>query len=393
VPMFRGAVLGVAAVAAAPPPPPHHHHHAPKPLPPLPVLPPMRTCAPGSPAAALAFCNQSLPHAERASLLARELTTEERLRLWALHAFHYPIARLNIKGLHRDTCCVHGPALNYMERPWQTPDSGPDASGLWPRFVSVFPHAINHGATWDVSLVGRLANATGNEMRAASQVRYRTSRGQAFAAVICDSGPLANTAHHPAWGRISETYSEDPYLVSRMGVVVTREMQARQATDGGGGSGDTTLKTALTTRHFLGYHQTNTMPDPQMNVSTRDLYDAYLPGYKAFALEGGAEGIMCGFSSFQGIPSCANKQMLHDILRGEWQSDSVVQSDCCDSVTSIKSKHNFTATYEEAVAAAFEGGTQLCFGCDPFLDHGPSANATSYLRGAIAQQVRLIMMP
>ena len=77
---------------------------------------------------------------------------------------------------------------------------------------------------FDLDLVARLSNATGNEMRAVSQIRYRTSAGQAFAAVICDSGPLANTAHNPAWGRISETYGEDPYLVARAGVVATQAM-------------------------------------------------------------------------------------------------------------------------------------------------------------------------
>lgn len=179
-----------------------------------------------------------------------------------------------------------------MDGPWV---------GVEPKYVTVFPHAINHGATWDLDLVARLANATGNEMRAASQIRYRTSGGQAYAAVICDSGPLANTAHHPAWGRISETYGEDPVLVSRIGSTVTSVMQARDAG---------VLRTALTTRHYMGYHKTNTMPVPTMEVSERDLYDAYLPGYHAFAVEGGAEGIMCGFSSFDGIPSCANSRLL-----------------------------------------------------------------------------------
>ena len=175
-----------------------------KPLPNLPQLPPMRTCAWGSPAYNMSFCDQALSHEQRAALLASELTEEERVTLWALHSYHYPIERLNIKGLHRDTCCVHGPALNFFDGSWTFPPS--EEGTLQPRFVSVFPHAINHGAMFDLDLVARLANATGNEMRAASQIRYRTSEGQAFAAIICDSGPLANTAHHPAWGRISETY-------------------------------------------------------------------------------------------------------------------------------------------------------------------------------------------
>ena len=215
------AAMAAVAVAALPPK--------------LPQLPPMRTCAPGSPACvlppsvppallsctyvsidqdpligwnrhSLSFCDQALSHEQRAALLASELTEEEQITLWALHSYHYPIERLNIKGLHRDTCCVHGPALNFFDGSWTFPPS--EKGTLQPRFVSVFPHAINHGAMFDLDLVARLANATGNEMRAASQIRYRTSGGQAFAAIICDSGPLANTAHHPAWGRISETYGE-----------------------------------------------------------------------------------------------------------------------------------------------------------------------------------------
>ena len=357
---MRTLALAAALAGCAASKPPH---------PPLPTLPAMRTCAPGSPAAAMAFCEQDRSHEERAALLAAELTLDEAIVLWALHAYHYPIPRLNIKGLHRDTCCVHGAALNFMEGPWR-------ADGLEPKFVTVMPHAINHGAMFDLELVRRLANATANEMRAASQIRYRTSNGQAFAAVACDSGPLANTAHHPAWGRIAETYGECPFLVAQTGVAVTATMQGRTA--------DGTLKTALTTRHYMGYHATNTMPDPQMNVTERDLYDAYLPQYRAFALQGGAEGIMCGFGSFDGTPSCANQRLLGTELRGKWGADSVVQSDCCDSITSIKSLHNFTDTFPQAVAAAFDAGAQLCFGCDPFLDHGHSANASQYLKAAIS---------
>ena len=278
-------------------------------------------------------------------------------------------------GLHRDTCCVHGPALNYMDGSWTFPPGTP-GSALEPRYVSVFPHAINHGALFDVNLAARLANATGIEMRAASQIRYRTSGGQAFAGVICDSGPLANTAHHPAWGRISETYGEDPYLISRVGVAVTKALQAER---------DGTMRTTTTTRHYMGYHQTNTMPTPAMQVSERDLRDSYLPGYQAMQTEGRADGIMCGFGSFDGVPSCANKRLLGDVLRGEWRSDAVVQSDCCDSLTAIKSEHNYTATYEEAVGVAFDAGLDLCFGCDPHLDHGPSGQASTYLKNALAE--------
>ena len=103
------------------------------------------------------MCVHALTHTEQ----------DEQMVLWALHAYHYPIPRLNIKGLHRDTCCVHGPALNLMDGPWV---------GVEPKYVTVFPHAINHGAMFDLDLVARLANATGNEMRAVSQIRCARPR-------------------------------------------------------------------------------------------------------------------------------------------------------------------------------------------------------------------------
>jgi hypothetical protein len=76
----------------------------------------------------------------------------------------------------------------------------------WPNILELFVSRLT-------SVIRSTFNTMPIQMRAASQIRYRTSGGQAFAAVICDSGPLANTAHHPAWGRIAETYGEDPYLV------------------------------------------------------------------------------------------------------------------------------------------------------------------------------------
>ena len=88
-PLAMAILLALAAAKKRPP------------LPKLPTLPPMRTCAAGSPAAGLAFCEQGRSHEERAALLAEALTQEEQIVLWALHSYHYPIARLNIKGERR----------------------------------------------------------------------------------------------------------------------------------------------------------------------------------------------------------------------------------------------------------------------------------------------------
>lgn len=142
--------------------------------------------------------------------------------------------------------------------------------------ATVGPHAINQGATFDTELISRLSNATADEMRANSLLQYQQS---GIRSLSCDGGPLANSAHDPRWGRISETYGEDPYLITRMGTTATRAMQQPLADV----NGRVFLKTSQTTRHFLGYHQSNEMPVPAIKVTERDLRDQFLPAYEVSA--------------------------------------------------------------------------------------------------------------
>ena len=78
---------------------------------------------------------------------------------------------------------------------------------------------------------------------------------------------------------------------------------------------------------------------------------------------GRAEAIMCSYAAFDGVPSCANKRLLQDILRDEWGSSCLVQSDCCNSISSLVNPQHYVKTEAEAVAAAVNAGTQLCFMC------------------------------
>ena len=152
--------------------------------------------------------------------------------------------------------------------------------------ATVGPHAINQGATFDTELVERMSNATADEVRAHSLLAYAAA-GVRF--LSCDGGPLANSAHDPRWGRISETYGEDPYLITRMGVTATRAMQQPTAD----AAGRIFLKTSQTTRHYLGYHQSNEMHVPAITVTERDLRDQYLPAYEAFQVNGTAWDGQC----------------------------------------------------------------------------------------------------
>lgn len=175
---------------------------APSPAPPTPRPQPAPadsmalTCADGSPEANLPFCDVSLGFDKRAEDLVNRLNTTEQIGFF----FSYPstpyIERFNAKTWSLDATCIHGVASRRAGH------------------VTVFPHAIAQGASWDVELVHRMSNITAIEARIASAIGYHSSKGTNQGEDLsCDGGPLANTAHDPRWGRISETYGNTMIIV------------------------------------------------------------------------------------------------------------------------------------------------------------------------------------
>ena len=327
------------------------------------VLP--TTCGEGSIAANLDFCDRTLSFERRAALLVAHLNESEKLALWSPPHPTQPIARLNVKGYEWDTTCIHGPSPNHIGAV-----HGAGGRALH-AYVTVTAHAINLGASWDTDLIRRVSNMTAVEMRAVTQQAYAESNGTMVLALNCDGGMLANSAHDPRWGRIAETYGEGPYLISRIGTEAVRATQGFVPLDEASSSTDGWLATYVATRHFLGNHRSNEMPRPVvMNLTDHDLYDQYLPAYQSYMARqawtgdagGRAEGIMCAFAFFNGVPSCANPRLLQSILRDEWGSEALIQTDCCDAIQSIFTTHwNGTETMEEAVVVATHAGSQLQF--------------------------------
>lgn len=321
------------------------------------------TCADGSPSAGASWCDVSLPLSVRAELLTAELDLDEKLALWSPALPTSGVPRLNLKGFMWDNICIHGAGPYHIKPP--IVEATPN--------VTVTAHAINLGATFDLDLVRRVSNMTAREMRGVTQAVYQETNGTLVAALMCDGGPLANSAHDPRWGRISETYGEDPYLISRAGTVATRAMQGFVSDSGSAFDGQ--LATATATRHFLGYHGANDMPLPQMNVTAHDLHDHYLPPYQSLQAPreawtgdagGRAEAIMCSSARFQGTYSCAAPLLLKDVLRQDWRSDALVQTDCCDSISDMVTT-KYASTWADAVTLATVAGTQLRYSTSPAL--------------------------
>jgi beta-glucosidase len=170
-----------------------------------------------------------------------------------------------------------------------------------------FPQPIGLGATFDPELVQMLFEMTAEEARVRGTHQALT--------------PVVDVAREPRWGRVEETYGEDPYLVSCMGIAAVRGFQ-----------GDATFKEKkhiiATLKHFAAHGQpesgTNCAP---VNVSERVLREVFLAPFKQAIQKGGAISVMASYNEIDGVPSHANKWLLRDVLRKEWGFRGFVVSD------------------------------------------------------------------
>ena len=218
--------------------------------------------------------------------------------------------------------------------------------------ATVFPQAIGLGATWNVDLMREVASAISDEARAKYHQAIRHDLRKRFYGLTFWS-PNINIFRDPRWGRGQETYGEDPYLTSRLGVAFVKGMQ---------GDDPRYLKVVATPKHYA----VHSGPEPERHsfdarVNERDLRETYLAAFRATVVEGKAASVMCAYNSLNGEPCCASKRLMTEILRGEWGFDGYVVSDC-DAVADIFKHHHFVKTQEEAVAVAVKMGTDLTCG-------------------------------
>lgn len=227
--------------------------------------------------------------------------------------------------------------------------------------ATVFPQAIGLGATWDPNLVHRMADVISTEARAKyneakrhpAPVETGTLPGRTTGLDFWS--PNINIFRDPRWGRGQETYGEDPYLTGRMGVAFVTGMQ---------GSDPHYLKTIATPKHFA----VHSGPEPlrhvfDAQVSEYDLLNTYLPAFRAAVTEGKAGSVMCVYNSIEGVPGCANSDLLQKRLRDQWGFKGYVVSDC-DAVADIFRTHKYTSTLGAASVAAVKAGTDLTCGSE-----------------------------
>jgi beta-glucosidase len=286
----------------------------------------------GSAGRAQLFRDVSQPFERRAADLVSRMTLDEKISQMQSEAFGIP--RLGIHYYNWSSEGLHG-IVN---------DGG---------YATVFPQAIGMAATWDVNLIHAEADVISTEARA---WYYRClEKGDTLGVHkgLTYWSPNINIFRDPRWGRGQETYGEDPYLTSRIGVAFVTGLQ---------GDDPRYFKTIATPKHYA----VHSGPEPlrhQFDAVTgrRDLYETYLPAFEACVREGGAFSVMGAYSEYLGVPCCASELLLKDILRDQWGFKGYVVSDC-GAIGDIFSGHKYLKDAAEASAAAVKAGCDITCG-------------------------------
>jgi beta-glucosidase len=276
------------------------------------------------------FQNPSLPMEQRVADLVGRLTPEEKISQMTMTAAAIP--RLGI------------PEYTW----WNEGLHGVARSG----YATVFSQAIGLAATWDTRLMHSVGDTISTEARAKYSDAIAHDNHRIYFGLTIWS-PNINIFRDPRWGRGQETYGEDPYLTSRMGLAFVTGLQ---------GDDPKYLKVVATPKHFAVHsgpeqlrHEFDVKPSPQ------DLEATYLPAFHTTITEGQAASTMCAYNAIDGAPACASDLLLKETLRGDWKFGGFVTSDCW-ALTDIWKGHKFAPDEEHAAALALRAGTDTSCG-------------------------------
>ena len=201
-----------------------------------------------------------------------------------------------------------------------------------------FPQAIAEASTWDPDLVREVDSIVAREIRA---------RG-----VSLVLSPVVDVARDPRWGRIEETFGEDPYLVSRMGIAAVEGLQGEQLPLADG-------KVFATLKHFTGHGQpesgTNVGP---AEISERTLRENFFPPFEEIVRNTNVRSLMASYNEIDGVPSHANVWLLRDVLRGEWGYKGAIVSDYY-GIEQLVDLHHVEENYAGAAIRALHAGVDM----------------------------------
>ncbi|HEY1683790.1 MAG TPA: glycoside hydrolase family 3 C-terminal domain-containing protein [Tepidisphaeraceae bacterium] len=271
------------------------------------------------------------PVEARVQDLMSRMTLEEKVTQMSCNCVAIP--RLGMKSYSHRNECLHGDAYGNS---------------------TIFPQSIGMAATFDTDLIHQEADAIATEGRAHHNDYIAKHDGNSWEHTgLTFYSPNINIVRDPRWGRGQETYGEDPFLTSRMGVAFITGLQ---------GDNPKYMKVMACAKHYV----VHSGPEPlrhemNMNPSERDLRETYLPAFEAAVREAHVGSVMGAYSSLYGIPDCASPFLLTDVLRKEWGFDGFVVSDG-GAIPDIWMNHKFVKTPEEAAVVAVKAGCDVASG-------------------------------
>ncbi|TXG64130.1 hypothetical protein EZV62_011124 [Acer yangbiense] len=313
------------------------------------------------------FCDTSISYEERAKDLVSRLTLKEKVR--QLVDDSTGVARLGVPAYKWWNEALHG--VSSVGR------GNVHFNATVPGATS-FPAVILSAASFNVSLWFKMGQVVSTEARAMYNV------GQAG---LTYWSPNVNVFRDPRWGRGQETPGEDPLVVSKYAVNYVRGLQEVSDTIGENSTSNR-LKVSSCCKHYTAYDVDKWKGIDRFHfdakVTKQDMEDTYQPPFKSCVEEAHVSSVMCSYNRVNGIPTCADPDLLKGVVRDQWGLDGYIVSDC-DSIEVYYKSINYTATPEDAVALALNAGLNL--NCGNYLgDYTENAVNLSKVEESVVDQ-------
>ena len=297
--------------------------------------------------ATLPYQNPELTAEQRADDLLKRLTLEEKVRLMM------------------DT----SPAIDHLNIPqfqwWNEALHGVGRNG----YATVFPITMGMAASWDDALLHQVFTAVSDEARVKAQQAKQSGTIRRYQSLSFWT-PNINIFRDPRWGRGQETYGEDPFLTSKMGLAVVRGLQGYSYE----GKPLSAYKKLLACAKHFAVHSGPEWNRHTFNIEQlpeRDLWETYLPAFKALVQEGEVAEVMCAYQRIDGQPCCSQARYEQQILRDEWGFKGLITSDCGAVSDFLPRYHNTAKDGAQAAAQAVLSGTDV--ECGSQYRHLPEA--------------------
>ncbi len=279
----------------------------------------------------LPYQDHTLPFEERARDLCSRLTLKEKADI--MRNGSPAIDRLSIPQFEWWSEALHGAARNG--------------------YATVFTNTTGMASSFNDALLQEVFTAVSDEVRAKNNLARRAGEIKKYQGISIWT-PNINIFRDPRWGRGQETYGEDPYLTTRMGLAVVRGLQ--------GPTDSHYRKVSACAKHFAVHSgpEWNRHSFNLTDITPRDLWETYLPAFKSVVQQGGVAQVMCAYQRIDNEPCCGNTRYLQQILRGEWGFRGLVCSDCGAIGDFFRpGRHGVSTSSSDASAKAVLAGTDV----------------------------------